>query len=368
MYRNDKGVIIYEIDIDAGHGGKDRSNRGPNGYIEADGALKISKYLRDFLVKTGSFDVRMTREVDTTLTFTQRTPKKSVDLALSIHTNAGGGKGSEVIYSLKQPNTKTFAANLSTACAKLFNVPDRGAKVIYHPTFADTDKFAYIRNAVAMNAKNSFIIEPLFHDNVNEEKILLKDSNLKLLAEIMGQEICSHFKVINLPIPKPEIVMSEEQKWAISKGISDGTNPRNPATREQIWTMLYSYSINKQYVLTKELMNPDSPVSNYAIIPRKWAVSYGISDGKNSYALCSREMIWRMLHNYSSIYARKSGTGIGVDISSISVKELAADYAQYSQKWVIGHGISDGSKPKNSITREQFWRMLMNLEKKGFKF
>jgi N-acetylmuramoyl-L-alanine amidase len=29
--------------IDPGHGGHDRCNRGPSGYVEADGVLKISK-------------------------------------------------------------------------------------------------------------------------------------------------------------------------------------------------------------------------------------------------------------------------------------------------------------------------------------
>ena len=33
--------------------------------------------------------------------------------------------------------------------------------------------------------------------------------------------------------------VEKAREWAIKKGISDGTNPDAPATRSQVWTMLY---------------------------------------------------------------------------------------------------------------------------------
>ena len=31
----------------------------------------------------------------------------------------------------------------------------------------------------------------------------------------------------------------EAREWAVSRGITDGTRPKDPVTREEVWTMLY---------------------------------------------------------------------------------------------------------------------------------
>lgn len=58
--------VMKRIFIDPGHGGSDRYNRGPTGYVEADGALDIALKLRNKLQSIG-FDVGMTRDKDTTV-------------------------------------------------------------------------------------------------------------------------------------------------------------------------------------------------------------------------------------------------------------------------------------------------------------
>lgn len=37
----------------------------------------------------------------------------------------------------------------------------------------------------------------------------------------------------------------EAYEWVIEKGISDGRDPKEPVTREQLWTMLHRY--HKEY-------------------------------------------------------------------------------------------------------------------------
>lgn len=39
----------------------------------------------------------------------------------------------------------------------------------------------------------------------------------------------------------------EAQQWAKEKGVSDGTRPKDPVTREEVWTMLYNFhkTLNK---------------------------------------------------------------------------------------------------------------------------
>ncbi len=63
--------MLYRIFIDPGHGGSDRANRGPTGYVEADGALDIALRLRSKLQALG-FIVGMSRDKDVTVSLTQR--------------------------------------------------------------------------------------------------------------------------------------------------------------------------------------------------------------------------------------------------------------------------------------------------------
>lgn len=47
------------------------------------------------------------------------------------------------------------------------------------------------------------------------------------------------------PAPAPDDVSPwarEARDWAVSRGITDGTRPREPVTREEVWTMLYRMS------------------------------------------------------------------------------------------------------------------------------
>lgn len=71
-------------------------------------------------------------------------------------------------------------------------------------------------------------------------------------------------------------------EWAKSVGISDGTNPEEAITREQLAVMLYRYAQYKGYDLNKlaELAFIDAAeISDYATIGLRWAVGNGIMSG-----------------------------------------------------------------------------------------
>ncbi|HUF49832.1 MAG TPA: N-acetylmuramoyl-L-alanine amidase [Longimicrobiales bacterium] len=78
------------IAVNAGHGGSDRSTRGPTGLTEADANLYISQQLRDLLQREGA-QVVMIRDRDTTVALGDR-PRIAVEagahLFVSIHNNA----------------------------------------------------------------------------------------------------------------------------------------------------------------------------------------------------------------------------------------------------------------------------------------
>lgn len=87
---------MTKIWIDAGHGGKDSGAVG-NGLVEKDWVLTVAKQIQNELMKAG-FEVGMTRTNDTFYELSDRAKKANsfkADLFISIHFNAGGGKGYE---------------------------------------------------------------------------------------------------------------------------------------------------------------------------------------------------------------------------------------------------------------------------------
>lgn len=74
--------------IDPGHGGIDNGATAPNGTHEKDITLAFALELQDVLIKSGRFDVALTREDDTYLTLNERVTlarQNKADLFISLH-------------------------------------------------------------------------------------------------------------------------------------------------------------------------------------------------------------------------------------------------------------------------------------------
>ena len=74
-------------------------------------------------------------------------------------------------------------------------------------------------------------------------------------------------------------------EWAKSVGISDGTNPEEAITREQLAVMLYRYAAYKGYDMNRlaELAFADAnSVSDYATTGLRWAVASGLMTGTST--------------------------------------------------------------------------------------
>lgn len=87
---NKKGGSFLRICLDPGHGGTDRANRGPTGYVEADGVLDIALRTR-VLLQAAGLEVVMTRDKDITVSLPARmafAAAKNADMFVSIHTDA----------------------------------------------------------------------------------------------------------------------------------------------------------------------------------------------------------------------------------------------------------------------------------------
>lgn len=94
-------------------------------------------------------------------------------------------------------------------------------------------------------------------------------------------------------------------EWAKANGISDGTNPEAPVTREQLAAMLYRYAALKGRDLTAgENLNftDASDVSAYARPALQWATGEKILTGSNGalnpQATATRAHLAAILHRY----------------------------------------------------------------------
>lgn len=201
---------MIRICLDPGHGGTDRANLGPTGYVEADGTLAIAKLVRDELVTTGAFQVRLTRESDITLGLRERArigASFSADLFISIHTDAfnGRARGPVAFHSVDLPTDQPLAARMTASIAKACGVPDRGARSRpadpAHPGQSGAiasnpeDFYAVIDEAQDRGIPHVVLIECLMHDNLADEAILKTDEGKQTIARCIAQCIAATYAV-----------------------------------------------------------------------------------------------------------------------------------------------------------------------------
>ena len=105
-------------------------------------------------------------------------------------------------------------------------------------------------------------------------------------------------------IQLPSSWATEACNWGIETNITDGNNPQNTATREQVVRMLFSFHNYTQSDV--ELILPPEPPpvmsghepSGWALNAWNWARSLGITDGTNPQNSTTREQVVAMLFNF----------------------------------------------------------------------
>jgi len=134
LTKYDKEVInVVKIFIDPGHGGTDPGAAG-NGLKEKDLTLAISKRIESKLKDYEGVQVKLSRTTDQTVSLKQRTDMANswgADYLMSVHINAGGGKGYEdFIFNGKVSNkTLDFQAAIHSEITKMIpEFHNRGKK------------------------------------------------------------------------------------------------------------------------------------------------------------------------------------------------------------------------------------------------
>lgn len=254
---------MIKVFIDPGHGGTDRSNKGPTGYIEADGVLKISLLLEKELLSTGAFKVGLSRRADTTLSLPARgaaAAKFGAQLFISEHTNAGpsNARGAEVYYSIDLPGDKTLAANMSEAIASTLRIPNRGAMIRESKNYPGEDYYTVIDVAQDKGVPHILLIESAFHSNPIEEKLLKDELCLQKIAKAQAKVICDFFGIssksdleeaLNKLYPK---IISTTDYWvahAVPGQVVDGAYMQTVICRFVLFKECKNYSEAIQYLV-----------------------------------------------------------------------------------------------------------------------
>jgi N-acetylmuramoyl-L-alanine amidase len=162
-----------KVVLDAGHGGRERANRGPTGYIEPDGvlmvALKVAEYLKPFPI-----ECIFTRITDKTVELSERAQianEAKADIFVSIHTDANDNpaiKGTTTFHSIHsvpgQGCNKLAHLILEHVVKECGTIP-RGVQT---REGKNGDYYAVIRET----KMPAVIVEGAFHTNPEEEALL----------------------------------------------------------------------------------------------------------------------------------------------------------------------------------------------------
>ena len=172
-----------KVFLDPGHGGNDSGAIGVNNLCEKDIVLQVAKKVEELLKKQG-LEVKLSRDVDKTLSLKDRTDMANswkADCYVSIHCNAfnGNAKGLET-YSLNE-NTSNLASNIHSELlnTKAYTV-NRGTK---------TANFYVLR----YSSMRACLAEMAFIDNVEDVKILTQRQDD--LATGIAKGICKYLNV-----------------------------------------------------------------------------------------------------------------------------------------------------------------------------
>lgn len=204
-----------KIFVDIGHGGTDPGAQA-NGIVEKKINLTVGLKLKELLLAKG-FDVKLSRESDVALSLTERTNMANAwgaDYFISVHHNAGGGDGWEVIHTIHTKQSE--GDELAEAIGKEFSRTGQNMRRIFSresTNYPDTDYYTVINKA----KMPSIITEFAFLDT-NDYKAVDSVEKLHTEAQAICNGICNHVGVAitdtsnNTQKVKEENIVSWEEK------------------------------------------------------------------------------------------------------------------------------------------------------------
>jgi N-acetylmuramoyl-L-alanine amidase len=183
------------IALDPGHGTGYNISPLNSKYAEGDFVFKVALELKKMLEVEGAI-VLITRTNGTNISLAERAKIINTfnpDIAISIHTNAGGGQGAEVIHSLHRPNDP-FSQLLLDEIVKVMGFKKR--KIYFRRYSNDKNSSYYNKDyygIIRMTNAHTVITEAGFHDNKNDLAILMKSNAHVLYATALFNGLMKWF-------------------------------------------------------------------------------------------------------------------------------------------------------------------------------
>lgn len=158
------------------------------------------------------------------------------ELHIPIHTNAGGGAGTVVFVHGGTAKQMQYAQPIYDEVQAISpGTTNYGVRVnsgLYE---------------LGYTTATAVYVECEFHDRADLAAWIIEHTTE--LGEAIARGVCKGAGVTYIapdaepspePMPEPEPSEAElAREWVMERGISDGENPDSPATRGQVWTMLY---------------------------------------------------------------------------------------------------------------------------------
>ncbi|WP_203363717.1 N-acetylmuramoyl-L-alanine amidase [Bacillus sp. REN10] len=230
---------MAHIWLDAGHGGKDAGAVG-NGMKEKNVALTLATLTGKYLLSHYICKVSYSRTTDIFVELSARATMANqtvADFFISFHVNSSSNLASRGFESYRYIGTQGKTVQFQKAVHQSvitfmnsYNIKDRQIKEADFAVLRETDMPA-------------ILAENLFISHTEEAKLLKDPTFLSGLATAYAKGIAQGANLVpkkqedtkNLASPR----FRAAQQWVIQQGISDGTDPRRPATREEVWEMIY---------------------------------------------------------------------------------------------------------------------------------
>lgn len=311
----------YIVILDAGHGKHTPGKRSPDGSMrEFDFTNPTTQYVGKYLKQAYPdirvvYDYDLSGNVDTPLISrtnqanrVKRANPQAKIAYVSVHANAMGGgwsnaRGIETFVmkpASQNPSGKALANAVHKSIIKETGLQDRGVKQADFHVLRETNNIPAV------------LVECGFYTN-KEELHLLKTSEyrhraakgiakgiLSFLglnagkldsgASIAGGTTGGNKKMD----PNPSKQFEGAVTWAKKAGITNGSNPKEPATREQVMAMFESF----YHFLQSEKPDPAAEPYDTHKEAVTWATDSGITNGKEPLVPATRQQVMDMLYQY----------------------------------------------------------------------
>jgi len=226
--------------IDPGHGGKDPGGGSNERWKEKDLVLQISLYQHDRFTQLG-VPVALTRDKDVYLSPADRTKivrESGAKYCISNHINAASSssaRGVETIHSIHSDG------KLATAIYNAIRDAGMPGRRVFCKALDNNSQADYYYMHRDTGSVSTVIVEYGFATNTADADLL--EQHWREYAEAAVRAFCQYAGYAYRPPEQSaqswRVEFAEARAWAVERGITDGSRPQDPVTREELWTMLW---------------------------------------------------------------------------------------------------------------------------------